>query len=60
MGLQNIDQNDNTNEMYQDLDLIVLGSDVSEYQKYKENVQKEFSHLSNDAYKSMRLRVNKH
>lgn len=46
-----------TSELYQDLDLIVLGANGDDYRQYTEQIQKEFSHMDDASYNNMRLRV---
>ncbi|XP_031620952.1 uncharacterized protein LOC116339297 [Contarinia nasturtii] len=43
--------------LYQDLDLIVLGSSSSEYKEYQQATQSEYSHLDETTYKKTRLRI---
>lgn len=53
----NTEPNANTFELYQDLDLIVLGANCDDYRQYIEQMQNEFAHMDNTSYKNMRLRV---
>ncbi|XP_055836812.1 uncharacterized protein LOC129905365 [Episyrphus balteatus] len=43
--------------LLQDLDLLVLGSPPEEYNRYRELLRKEYSHLDDASYKKMRLKV---
>lgn len=53
----NTEPNADTFDLYQDLDLIVLGADYSDYRHYLEQIQKEFTHMDDASYRNMRLRV---
>lgn len=44
-------------DLFQDLDLFILGSPANDYKKYTELLQKENSFMDLEKYKSMRLKV---
>lgn len=44
-------------DLFQDLDLFILGSSPSEYKTYTKLLQKENSFMELEKYKSMRLKI---
>lgn len=48
---------DDDQNFIQDLDLIVLGSGLDTYQSYTELLRKEYSHLNDKQYNTMRLKI---
>ncbi|XP_037903750.1 uncharacterized protein LOC119647064 [Hermetia illucens] len=60
LGNENVEPYDGFEQdmqILQDLDLIVLGLPEDEYKNYTQLVRKEYSHLSDVSYKSMRLKI---
>lgn len=55
----NTQPNAETFETFQDLDLIVLGADGVDYRQYIEQIRKEYPHMDDASYNTMRSRVTK-